>query len=182
MLIAVRRYRTTPISYAGSVVLFAVLTALAARVTIPLPFTPVPVTLQVMVVLLAGLVLGARGGAASQITYLAAIGAGLPLDARGLGPAALAGPTAGYLVGFTVSAFVTGWLAERMSGGRASRLVAALTGTVVIYACGVAWLAPAVGGLGPALTLGVAPFIVVDLVKALLAVALAESSRLFLRQ
>ena len=129
MLIAVRRYRTTPIAYAGSVVFFAVLTALAARVTIPLPFTPVPVTLQVMVVLLAGLVLGARGGAASQITYLAAIVAGLPLDARGLGPASLAGPTAGYLLGFTVGAFITGWLAERLSSSLVNRFVAALAGT-----------------------------------------------------
>lgn len=166
----------------AGIALFVAFTALTARITIPLPFTPVPITLQVMAVLLAGLVLGPRAGAASQITYLAAIAAGLPLDARALGPAALAGPTAGYLLGFVPAAFVTGWLAEKLSCGRSSRFLAASAGVIVIYAVGTAWLAPIVGGLRPAWTLGVAPFILIDLGKALVAVAFAESGRVLLRQ
>jgi biotin transport system substrate-specific component len=137
----------------------------------------VPITLQVMAVLLAGLVLGAKGGAVSQVAYLAAIAAGLPLDSRALGTAALIGPTAGYLLAFAPAAFVTGWIAERLSPSRLSRFAAALVGVAVIYLGGVAWLTPSVGSLHAAWTLGVAPFILVDLGKALLAAAVAESGR-----
>lgn len=164
---------------AGMALLIA-LTVLTARVTIPLPFTPVPITLQVMAVLLAGLVLGPKAGAASQLAYLAAILAGLPLDARALGPAALTGPTAGYLLAFVPAAFVTGWLAEKLPTRRASRFLAALAGVAVIYAGGLAWLAPTVGSLRTAWKLGVAPFILVDLGKALVATAVAESGRVLL--
>ncbi len=158
----------------GTVLFFATLTALTARITISLPFTPVPITLQVMAVLLAGLVLGPRAGAASQLAYLAAIAAGLPLDARGLGPAALFGPTAGYLVGFVPAAFMVGWLARRLAPGRSGRFLAALVGVAVIYTCGVAWLAAAMGSLSAALAAGVAPFVLFDLGKALVAAAVAE--------
>lgn len=166
--------------YLAGIGLFVGLTALTARITIPLPFTPVPITLQVMAVLLAGLVLGPKAGAASQIVYLTAIAAGLPLDARALGPAALVGPTAGYLLGFVPAAFVSGWLAEKLSTTRANRFLAAVAGVAVIYVTGVAWLAPTVGGLRPAWTMGVVPFILIDLGKALVAAAVAESGRLLL--
>ena len=176
------RLRTFPLARLMGVALFVAFTALTARITIPLPFTPVPITLQVMAVLLSGLVLGPRAGAASQLVYLAAIAAGLPLDARALGAAALVGPTAGYLIGFVPAAFVTGWLAQRLSSTRASRFVAALAGVAVIYAVGAAWLAPMVGGLGAAWTLGVAPFVLIDLGKALVAALVAESGRWLLSQ
>ena len=91
------------------VLIFAALTALTARFSFRLPFTPVPITLQVLAVLLAGLVLGARGGAASQLTYLGMILVGLPFTASGLaGPAAFFSPTAGYLLAFVPAAFVVG--------------------------------------------------------------------------
>jgi biotin transport system substrate-specific component len=180
-IIAVRRWGVSHLVYVGGIVLFAAFTALTARITVPLPFTPVPVTLQVMAVLLAGLVLGARGGALSQIAYLAAIAAGLPLDAYGRGPAALMGPTAGYLVGFVAAAFVTGWLAGRLSADRTGRLVAALGGVAVVYACGSAWLTLWTGSLSAAWALGVTPFLAVDVAKALLAAAVAESGRQLLR-
>lgn len=171
------RWRSFLLTRAIGSLVFAAFTALAARVVIPLPFTPVPITLQVMAVLLAGLVLGPRAGAASQLAYLAAIAAGLPLDARGLGPAALLGPTGGYLVGFVPAAFLAGWLAQRLSATRGSRFLAALTGVAVIYAAGVAWLALALGDLDAAWRLGVAPFIGLDLGKALVAAVVAESGR-----
>lgn len=176
------RLRTSHLAQLIGIALFVAFTALTARITIPLPFTPVPITLQVMAVLLAGLVLGPKAGAASQLVYLGAIAAGLPLDARALGPAALSGPTAGYLIGFAPAAFVTGWLAKKLSATRANRFLAALAGVLVIYAAGVAWLAPTVGGLRAAWMLGVAPFILADLVKAVVAAAVAESGRLLLSQ
>jgi len=164
------------------IILFVAFTATAARVTIPLPFTPVPITLQVMAVILAGLVMGPKAGAASQIVYLAMIVAGLPVDARALGLAALTGPTAGYLMGFVPAAFLAGWLAERLPATRASRFLAATVGVGIIYAVGVAWLTPAVGSLRTAWMLGVAPFILIDLGKAMVAVVVAESGRFLLSQ
>ena len=174
---SIRRLGASRLTYVGGIALFAAFTALTARVAIPLPFTPVPVTLQVMAVLLAGLVLGPAGGALSQVAYLVALAAGLPLDARGLGPAALFGPTAGYLLGFAPAAGVTGWLAKRLPGAQAGRFLAALAGVAVIYACGLAWLVPIAGSLGAAWGLGAAPFILVDLGKALIAAAVAGSGR-----
>ncbi|GAB4542641.1 MAG: biotin transporter BioY [Anaerolineae bacterium] len=172
------RLRTSPLIRFAGILLFSVLTALTARITLPLPFTPVPITLQVMAVVLAGLVLGPKAGAASQLLYLASIAAGLPLDARALGPAALVGPTAGYLAGFVPAAFVTGWLTGRLAAGRAARFLAALAGVGIIYVTGTAWLTTAVGDLRTAWVLGVAPFILIDIGKAFIAAAVAESGRL----
>jgi len=162
---------------------FAALTALTARITIELAFTPVPITLQTLAVVLSGLVLGARGGAAAQLLYLGLIAIGLPLDSRALGPAALVGPTAGYLVGFVPAAFVTGWLAERLLGtaGCWGNFVAALAGAVTIYLVGVAWLAMMLGNWLQAWQVGVLPFIWLDLIKAMIAAGVAESGRLLLR-
>jgi biotin transport system substrate-specific component len=182
LLITSARFRTSHLLQLIGIALFVTFTALAARVTIPLPFTPVPITLQVMAVLLSGLVLGSKAGAASQLVYLVTIAAGLPLDANALGLAALGGPTAGYLIGFVPAAFVAGWLAEQLPDRRAGRFFAALAGVAVIYIAGVVWLAPAVGGLRTAWKLGVAPFILFDLGKALIAATVAESGRLLLSQ
>lgn len=164
---------------------FAALTALTARLTIPLPFTPVPITLQVMMVLLAGLALGAKDGALSQLAYAASIALGLPFDANGLGAAAFASPTAGYLVGFVAGAFVVGYLAERgLYRNRALRLVAGLAGVSVIYVSGAAWLTYTFlgGDWTRGWALGVAPFIAVDVVKALMASATAEGARRWLNR
>jgi biotin transport system substrate-specific component len=159
---------------------FAALAALSARLTIPLPFTPVPVTLQVLVVLLAGLVLGPRDGALSQLAYLGAITAGLPLDARMLGPAVWATPTAGYLVGFIAGAYACGWVAERARGrlGGAEYLAGG-AGILVLYATGTLWLTAFFfhGNLALGLAAGVAPFIVIDVLKAILAAGLSSLGR-----
>ncbi len=158
---------------------FAVLTALTARVSIPLPFTPVPITLQVLAVLLAGLTLGARAGAASQLAYLAAIVAGLPLTAKGLGGiAAFLSPTAGYLLAFAPAAFVVGTLAR--PGWRT--WLAMLAGIGVIYLGGASWLAVWLGGdWGKAWSLGVAPFVGVDLAKAVIAAAVVDGARRWIK-
>lgn len=162
---------------AATILLFAALTAIGARITIMLPFTPVPITLQVMMVLLAGLTLGAKDGALSQIVYVASIAIGLPFDAKGIGAAVFISATAGYLITFIPAAFITGWLSEKGArGNRVWSFVASLVGVVVIYFVGTAWLT--IGFLGGDFSkgwaLGIAPFIVVDLGKALVAAACAE--------
>src|SRR3990170_3876620 len=130
----------------ASVLLLAAMTAAAAQVSIPLPFTPVPFTLQPMVVLLGGAVLGSRLGMASQILYLLAGLSGLPVFAASpvlpQGPLRLLGPTGGYLLSYPFAAFLTGYLAERGFDRRYSTSVLAMAaGLVVIFAFGVPWLA-----------------------------------------
>lgn len=161
-----------------AVVGFALLTALAAQISIPLGFTPVPLTGQTFAVLLAGGVLGSRRGALSMGLYVVLGAVGLPFYADGEGGwTAATGATAGYLVGFVLAAFVVGLLAERGQDRRLSTSIPAfLAGTAIIYACGAGWLAydlglPLTAGPGEpsAIAFGVAPFLVGDLIKALLA-------------
>jgi biotin transport system substrate-specific component len=163
-----------------SVLFITVLTAAAAQVSIPLPFTPVPLTLQPMVVLLGAAALGSRLGFASQILYLAAGVAGLPVFAASpvlpLGLARLFGPTGGFLLSYPLAALVTGRLAERGFDRRYVTSVAAMAaGLAIIFAGGVSTLtlqlAPAMGSgaLSAALAAGCYPFIAADLVKLAIA-------------
>lgn len=165
----------------AAVCLMAALTAVAAQVSIHLPFTPVPLTLQPMVVLLGGAALGARLGAASQVLYLSAGLAGLPVFAASTvlppGPLRLLGPTGGYLLSYPIAAFVTGWLAERGFDRRYLTSVAAMAaGLLIVFACGVAWLAwfarPAAAGFETALRTGFLAFLPVDIYKILVAAAI----------
>lgn len=178
--------RTTPHLGLAAIVLFALLTGLTARITIPLPFTVVPITLQTLAVLLSGLVLGSRGGAISQLAYLGILFAGLPLSSSGLGgPAAFLTPTGGYLVAFVPAAYVAGYLAERAATGATRALLvdiaAGITGMLVIYLGGVAWLSILLGDFVTALQQGLLPFIGVDLAKAVVAALVANGGRRILR-
>jgi biotin transport system substrate-specific component len=162
------------------IALFAAITGLAARITIPLPFTPIPFTLQVFVVLLAGMTLGARGGALSQLAYLGAITAGMPLDARLMGPAVWLQPTAGYLVGFVAAAYAVGWIAERWSGRtRGALFIAGLAGVACVYFFGVLWLSIFFlqGDLAKGILAGAVPFLVIDSIKALMAASATDMAR-----
>lgn len=163
---------------AASVLFITVLTAAAAQISFPLPFTQVPFTFQPLVVLVGGLVLGARLGFASQVLYLAAGIAGLPVFAASAtlppGFFRLLGPTGGYLMAYPIAACVVGALAERGFARRyASSVAAMLVGLAIIYAAGTVWLAyfarlasgSAAVGLATAMATGVYPFIVADLVK-----------------
>ncbi|MGH7458771.1 MAG: biotin transporter BioY [Longimicrobiaceae bacterium] len=156
----------------AALLFFSAATAVAAKVALPLPGTPVPFTFQPLVVLLAGGLLGARFGAASQAVYLLAGAAGLPVFAAGGGAAYLLGPTGGYLVSYPVAAWVVGWICAT-APGTSRALAGTLAGLAVIYLGGASWLA-ATGLPGRALATGVLPFLLADLVKALLA-ALATS-------
>jgi biotin transport system substrate-specific component len=165
---------------AAAVLFITALTAAAAQVSFPLPFTPVPFTLQPMVVLLGGAALGSRLGMASQVLYLLIGIAGLPVFAASpalpQGVLRLLGPTGGYLMSYPLAAFIAGALAERGFDRRYLTSVLAMTaGLVVIFACGVMWLAwfarPASVGVNVALRTGLYPFIAVDILKLLVAAA-----------
>ena len=154
------------------VVGFALLTAACAQITIHLGFTPVPITGQTFAVLLTGAVLGSRAGAASQLLYVALGAVGLPFYAGGAGGwESATGATAGYLVGFIVAAYVVGYLAENRQDRRFSTSVGAfLTGNLIIYVLGVAWLMQTFSwGLAEGVEKGMAPFIIGDTIKILLA-------------
>lgn len=162
------------------VILFANLTAIAARIAIHLPFSPVPITGQTLLVLLAGAALGSRRGVASQLVYLIEGSAGLPVFAGGTaGLAVVLGPTGGYLIGFAAAAGLVGWLVERGLGRRVVTTIGTmLLGSMVVYLFGVAWLGHFVpGGLAGALAQGVLPFLPGDLLKSLIAAGVVPSAR-----
>lgn len=167
-------HRRTWISNTALVLTGALVIAALAQVRIPLPFTPVPLTLQTLAVLLIGAVLGSRRGAAAVLAYLAGGILGLPFFAGG--QAALLGPTGGYLLGFVLAAFIVGKLAERgLDRSIRTSLLPFLAGEFIILACGSLWLASFVG-FSQAITLGVLPFLLGDALKALAAAALLPAA------
>lgn len=150
------------------------LIALSAKAQVP--FYPVPMTLQTLVVLVIGAVYGARLATATLAVYLAEGFAGLPVFAGpAAGPAYIMGPTGGFLLGFLVAAALVGHLASRGGDRSTTRLVAVMAlGHLAIFVFGYAWLATAIGA-GKAWSLGVAPFYVATLLKTLLAATLVRA-------
>lgn len=158
--------------------------ALAARVSLPLPFTPVPLTLQNFAVLLVGLLLGRRAGFAALVLYLAEGAAGLPVFSP-MGPGGIAqllGPTGGYLIAYPVVAYLAGWLAECERPSFARSALAATIAEIFLFASGVSWLmilfhVPLVR----AAQFGLYPFFFAEVMKVLLAAGIASRLR-FARQ
>ncbi|MGH7550408.1 MAG: biotin transporter BioY [Gemmatimonadota bacterium] len=151
--------RATAGRRAAGIAAFALLTAIGAFVRIPLPFTPVPITLQTFFVLAAGIYLGGRDAAASQGLYLGLGAAGLPMFAGGSGLAHLLGPTGGFLLAFPIAAWLVG--RSLRPGDRLGRaLIVLVSATGIVLALGATWLA-LVLGVGPnqALALAVLPFL-----------------------
>lgn len=176
--LTLNRWRDSVWAKIVAALVFAVATAVSARINVVLPFSPVPLTLQVLVVVASGYVLGAWGGLLAQGLYLQAILLGAPLSATGLGgPAAFLSPTGGYLIAFPAAAFVAGWVSRRSRDVPIARFKAlwrmagGLAALAVIYAGGVAWLSGFVGGLERAWALGVVPFVGVDILKVVIAAA-----------
>ncbi|NJE25744.1 biotin transporter BioY [Thermococcus sp. MV5] len=153
--------------------LFAALTAVGAQIAIPLG--TVPITLQVLFVLLSGFILGPRLGFLSQLIYLLMGSLGLPVFANLSGGFAyIYGPTGGYLIAFPLAAFLVGFLSERQETFL-NYTLAMLLGILVIYLLGWLRLGIFMGGdLRKAFIVGVAPFVIIDLIKGGIAIIVAK--------
>jgi biotin transport system substrate-specific component len=165
------RHATLPLRRTVAVLLGTALVALAAQVAVPLPGTPVPMTLQPLAVLIVGGLLGNWLGAASLLLYLALGAAGLPVFTPvGLpGVLRLLGPTGGYLLAYPLAAYAVGRLAgDGQQIGRVA--LAALAGLVLIHLGGLAQLLVLTGSLARAAQFGTVPFLLGDFVKLVLAV------------
>jgi biotin transport system substrate-specific component len=157
--------------------MFAALTAAGAYIAIPIG--PVPIVLQNLFILLAGLLLGSRWGLISIAVYLLAGVCGLPVFAGGTGGIGkLVGPTGGYLVGFLPAVWIIGLISEKGKGRLAVDLVAMILGSLVVYAFGIIWLRELTGmSLGKTLSVGMIPFLPGDAIKIAVAIPAARALR-----
>ena len=160
-----------------SVVLGASLVvALCARITLPLPFTPVPLTLQNFGVLLVGLLLGRRRAFAALVLYLAEGASGIPVF-NPTGPGGLAqllGPTGGFLLAYPLVAALAGWIFERGRQTFARAATAALTSEVLLFLGGLSWLAVLTHSIATAVRFGLYGFIFAEIIKIMLAAGIAS--------
>ncbi|TYP57623.1 biotin transporter BioY [Thermosediminibacter litoriperuensis] len=160
--------------------LFASITALFSYIRIPLPFSPVPITLQTLAVMLAGSVLTPRAAFSSMAVFLFMGAIGLPVFGGGTsGPGVLFGPTGGYLMSWPVAAYVIALILKKVNPNLTTLiLVNILGGVVIVYAIGVSYLAYVTNmTLTTAITAGALPFIPGDLLKAIVSSLLALSLR-----
>ena len=147
--------------------------ALCARVTIPLPFTPVPLTMQNFAVLLVGLMLGSRRGFAALALYLAEGVAGLPVFSPGPGGLAqLLGPTGGFLLAYPFVAGLAGYILERGRKSFVRAAIAGLLAEIVLFAGGLAWLAVLTHSFLQAVRFGLYWFVFAEVIKIMLAAAI----------
>ncbi len=154
----------------------AALTGLAAQVSVPLPFTPVPISLQTFTVLLSGAALGPLRGGLGMALYLVAGLAGVPWFSEQR--SGFDFPSFGYIVGFVVAAILVGWLARRgFDRSVAGSVGIMVLGNLIIYAFGVPWLANSLGiDLPTALEFGAWPFLIGDALKIALAAGLLPAA------
>ena len=150
--------------------------AVCARLVLPLPFTPIPLSLANFGVLLVGLTLGSRRGFAAAALYLAWGSMGFPVfSPAGLGGVAqLFGPTGGYLMAYPAVAFVAGWLSERGIASLGRNIIAGLVAELILFGAGTAWLAAVTQSWERALAFGVLPFFFAEVMKVMVAAALAR--------
>ena len=153
--------------------------ALCARVTLPLPFTPVPLTLQNFGVLLVGLTLGARAGFAAMALYLVEGAAGLPVfnPAGPGGIAQLLGPTGGYLMAYPLVAGLAGLLLDLRKRTFARAAVSGLLAEILLFAGGIGWLAVLTHSFSQAARFGLYWFLSAEIMKVMFAAALAVRIR-----
>src|SRR5579862_7247879 len=153
--------------------------ALCARVTVPLPFTPVPLTMQNFGVLLVGLLLGSRGGFAALAIYLAEGMAGLPVfsPAGPGGLAQLVGPTGGFLLAYPFVAGIAGWIMENGKRSFSRALTAATVAEITLFAAGVSWLAILTHSFAQAWRFGLYWFAFAEVIKIMFAAAAANRLR-----
>lgn len=162
------------------VALMTAMVAVAAQISVPLPFTPVPFTMGVLAVVLSGMVLGPRYGAAALGIYLLIGAVGVPVFANfGAGLGHILGPRGGYLISYPLAAAIAGLSAGAIRGSSRRRGMTfgiswGLASLALIYILGAGWLSvQAQLPVGVAVAQGVAPFVVFDLLKVILAAAIA---------
>lgn len=155
--------------------------ALCARATLPLPFTPVPLTLQNFGVLLVGLTLGSRRGFAALLLYLAEGACGMPVfNPAGLGGIAqLLGPTGGFLLAYPFVAGITGLIMERGVKSFVRAMLAGISGEIVLFAGGIAWLTVLTHSFAQAVRFGFYWFIFAEVIKVMSAAAIANGWQRF---
>jgi len=157
----------------------SLLVALCAQITIPLPFTPVPLTVQNFGVLLVGMLLGSKRGFAALLLYLAEGAIGLPVF-NPIGPGGLArvmGATGGFLLAYPLVAGLTGFIMERGQKSFARAAAAGLLGEVVLFTAGLTWLAVLTHSVSQALRWGLYWFVFAEVIKVMMAAALATRLR-----
>lgn len=143
--------------------------ALCAQLSVPLPFTPVPLTLANLGVLAVGLALGSRGGFAALLLYLAEGAMGLPVFSGGAaGVVHLFGPTGGYLMAYPFAAFLAGFIAERGKRNFVRLTVASVAAEIVVFAGGIGWLAM-LTGTTQAVQFALYPFVFAEVMKVMVA-------------
>ena len=148
--------------------------AICARVTVPLPFTPVPLTLQNLGVLLVGLTLGSRRGFAALALYLIEGASGMPVFSSGLaGAAHLLGPTGGFLLAYPLVAWLAGWVMERGTKTFTRALAAGLLAEILLFAGGLSWLALITHSISLAIRYGLYWFIFAEIIKIMFAAGIA---------
>ena len=162
---------------AAIVIAASLFVALCARVSVPLPFTPVPLTLQNFGVLTVGLLLGSRRGFAALALYLVEGACGLPVFSMGAGIAYLLGPTGGFLMAYPLVAFVAGWIYEQSSKQGSRRFVwaalSAVAAELVLFAGGLSWLAVLTHSVSLAIKFGLYWFVFAEVIKVLMAAGVA---------
>ena len=166
---------TSIIKQVAIVICASAVIAVCARIILPLPFTPVPLTLANFGVLLVGLTLGSRRGFAAAALYLGWGAMGLPVFASS-GPGSIAqmlGPTGGYLWAYPVVAFLAGWIAERGRVSFTRNLLASISAEVVLFAAGISWLAIMTHSWRQAAFFGLYPFLFAEVSKVMVAAAAA---------
>jgi biotin transport system substrate-specific component len=161
---------------AGIVIGASLVVALCARVTVPLPFTPVPLTLQNFGVILVGLLLGSRRGFAALALYLVEGASGLPVfnPAGPGGTLQIIGLTGGFLMAYPLVALVTGWIYERTSRRFVWAALAGFAGECVLFAGGLGWLFFLTHSFSQAVKWGLYWFVFAEVIKILMAAALAQ--------
>ena len=161
---------------AAIVISASLFVALCARVTVPLPFTPVPLTLQNFGVLAVGLLLGSRCGFAALALYLVEGAFGLPVfspSVLGGGIPQLLGPTGGFLMAYPLVAFVAGWIYEKTSRRFGCAALAAAAAEVVLFAGGLSWLAVLTHSVSLAIRYGLYWFVFAEVLKVMMAAGVA---------
>ncbi len=158
---------------------FAALTVVGTMITIPLPFSPVPINLALFAVFCSGILLGPKTGALSIIVYVCLGLVGLPVFANFAGgPGVLVGPTGGYIIGYIAAAYLAGRLSQGASCSTPRMVVALLIALLACYTLGTLWFCFITKtGLISALFLCVIPFLPGDAIKILATVLLAKKLR-----